>query len=72
MVSKVREMAKEEAPKRCDGCIAWVRDERDQMSKAAFGGCARSGKTTSAFGEERYLHYTTDTTSCSLWQPKEA
>lgn len=58
-------------PKNCATCAAWVRDVRDNNVAAAFGGCARSGKTTSTYGEDRYVHYTTDTTSCSLWQPKE-
>ena len=86
MASKVRKIAEGEGPaatvdfmeippptpKVCSTCAAWVRDERDQLVKAAFGGCAKTGKTTSGFGEDRYVHYTTDTQHCSQWQPKEA
>lgn len=54
----------------CATCTAWVRDDRDQYVKGAFGGCARSGKTTSTYGEDRFVHYTTDTNSCSMWEPK--
>lgn len=71
MVSKVKEMAKDAARKDCSTCLAWVRESRDLNAVAAFGGCARAGKTTSSYGEDRYLHYTTDVTTCSLWQPKE-
>lgn len=70
MASKVKDIA-QEPPKRCATCAAWSRDDRDQLVKATFGGCAKSGKTTSGFGEDRYVHYTPDQASCSLWQPKE-
>ena len=55
----------------CATCHAWMRDEKDQNVAGAFGGCARTGKTSTHAGEDRFVHYTTDAQSCSLWTPKE-
>lgn len=62
--------SKASTPKTCANCVAWIKDDRDQNCRAAFAGCARTGKTTSSGGEDRFVHYTTDLQTCSLWEAK--
>lgn len=54
------------SPPHCGKCAAW-RPEPTGI----FGGCAKSGKTTSHYGESRFVHYTPDGAVCSAFQPKE-
>jgi hypothetical protein len=51
---------------RCGDCSAW-RPE----AAIPFGGCAKSGLTTTHYGETRYVHYTPDGASCSAFEAKE-
>lgn len=51
---------------KCSNCLSW----RAEVG-IPFGGCAKSGLTTTHYGETRYVHYTPDGASCSAFEAKE-
>lgn len=51
---------------KCSNCLSW----RPEVG-IPFGGCAKSGLTTTHYGETRYVHYTPDGASCSAFEAKE-
>lgn len=49
----------------CKNCLAW-RPKKELPEHVQFsGGCARSGETTTRFGDPGFNLYTTDLGSCS-------
>ncbi len=58
----------EALPNTCSNCIAWK--PKPNQAHPIFGGCARSGKSTTHYGDTVYIHYTTDLQSCSAWESK--
>lgn len=50
----------------CANCRSWHPEHA-----STFGGCAKTGLTTTHYGETRYVHYTPDGASCSAFEAKE-
>jgi hypothetical protein len=53
----------------CVNCMAWR--PNPAQANQVFGGCAKSGQTTTHFGDTRYVHYTPDLSSCSYFERKQ-